>query len=1787
MQFGLMFFASDENALQGDKYHLLIECAKFADQHGFSTVWVPERHFTQFGCLYPNPAVLHAALARETERIRLLAGSVVLPLHHPLRVAEEWSVVDNLSGGRIGISFASGWNPNDFAFFPERYETRQQEMFAGIETVQKLWRGESLEVTNGNGQQVMVRVYPTPVQKELPIWVTAASNPDTFIKAGQIGANLLTHTLDQDPEQLAEKIALYREARARHGHDPQAGQVTVMLHTFVGEEMEVVREQARQPYCDYLKSNAGLLKGLGRSRARNIDLTALSEKELDEFVNFLFERFASSRGLIGTPQSCRALVAQLEAAGVNEIACLLDFGPTTEQILAHLPYLNQLKDARVAGASAPLSAGPPPTLVPRTEGSGGDKGGWRQAREQLERTNGHLAGQAKTRERFSTPRQARGTASLAHLQARLREEVDVEQFYQQVASSGAHYGPRFRGITRLWQADDEALGQIQLPQEVKAGANAYQIHPVLLDNSFLVLASLVSRDYMSRSSPLLALPTGMEGLRVYKPSAGVLWSHVIRSSESESQGLVKGDVRILDQAGQLVAEAWGLRLQLVDQVMPTHQHSRLSELFYELQWLPQAPSGEANDTRTDEPVESVVEAGSWLILADQQGVGQNLANALTAQGQTVFLVEPGHSYQRSEAGTYQIDPERPEQVNQLIGELLAPPHPPCRGIIHLWALNSPPAQETTNISLETAQVLGAGTVFRLIQGLVGAKQATRLWLVTRGAQSVSQEESEIAVAQAPLWGVGRVMKAEHPELWGGLVDLDPDSSSDEAAGQLLNVLLHQDKDQEDQIAFRQAQRFVARLVRARKWAEPSAPIELQPEASYLITGGLGDLGLKVARFLVEKGARHLILLGRTPLPPRSEWQQVEPNSRLAYRISAVQGLEKLGANVHLAAVDVADEAQLSSFLATFEQTDQPAIRGVLHTAAVVQGSVLMKLKPDIWDAVWQPKAQASWLLHRLFEQTPLDFFVLFSAIPALVGWAGLGAANYAAANAFLDALAHQRRRENRAAISINWGPWSQVGMAARVAQGLEQLAQQGLGSISPQEGMAVLERILAHKPAQVAVTNFNWPQFVRAAPESATYPQLSQLASASQVARRSVNVKTQIKESPTRDALLAASEDERQHLLEAYFTEQVANVLKLPVSDVSVHQPLLDMGLDSLMAIELRNEIDNLGVNIPVITFLKGVSISELATEVVTQLDMPRSQPTTTVAVPVAMEVKDQDQDQEREEEEGLAAPPALVELQASERKRPFFCVTAGYGDLIALRNLAREIDPEQPFFALQPTIVTSLDTLVADYIEALRYVQPQGPYYLGGYSVGGLIAFEVAQQLWKQGERVELLALLDAPYTVSRSFDAVFGGIQKALGRFLPNTRREQRRIVQIATALFKDEGIDLHMRLLRGYVPRPYPGKITLFSPTWTPLRFSYRRWRHIAGEGFEFYRVPGDHDSFVRGVHSTTLAKRLRACLDHVNRVAHEPRTEIAPHTTVSHHYDYLSGINESLAKQGLKLTFGVFPQKIANFSWLLTFYDIEKYPEYAELSHQSQIEFRQLFFGDLPFSSIHNVLDFGCGYATDLIDLAQQHPHLQLNGYTISANQAQLGRQRAQTHDLAEHITIYHRDSSKTPFPKMYDLVFGFEVAVYIKDKASLFQNIASHLNEGGLLLLADFVANTNFPIEHDLTSSYIISQPEWLDLLAKNNLKLVKSLEITQEVANFLYDPNFEQNLAQLARDGMDNLVQEHFRSWYNLGRVLEKKFARYLLLTIEKDSTLAPERLNDINQQYLSSPTPYSSLEHG
>ncbi len=339
MDFSLFYFASADDGQDADKYRLLIEGAKFADTHGFAAVWTPERHFYEFGGLYPNPSVTSAALAPVTASIQIRAGSVVLPLHDPLRIAEEWAVVDNLSNGRAAISFASGWQPNDFVIAPENYANRKEIMLHGIETVRSLWRGEKVRRRDGKGTEIEVRILPRPVQRELPIWVTAAGSPDTFRLAGEVGASLLTHLLGQSIEQLAEKIAIYRRAWREHRHGPGTGHVTLMLHTFVGSSDDEVREKVRVPFSNYLRSSVDLW--LARSPGQ--DIRDFTEEELADLVSYAFDRYFETSGLFGTTSTCLRMIDRLESIGVDEVACLIDFGIDFDSVIASLHHLDMLR----------------------------------------------------------------------------------------------------------------------------------------------------------------------------------------------------------------------------------------------------------------------------------------------------------------------------------------------------------------------------------------------------------------------------------------------------------------------------------------------------------------------------------------------------------------------------------------------------------------------------------------------------------------------------------------------------------------------------------------------------------------------------------------------------------------------------------------------------------------------------------------------------------------------------------------------------------------------------------------------------------------------------------------------------------------------------------------------------------------------------------------------------------------------------------------------------------------------------------------------------------------------------------------------------------------------------------------------------------------------------------------------------------------------------------------------------------------------------------------------------
>ncbi|HEX2688843.1 MAG TPA: MupA/Atu3671 family FMN-dependent luciferase-like monooxygenase [Kofleriaceae bacterium] len=333
LQLSLFFFAASPEDAPGDVYRLLVESTRFADRHGFAAVWTPERHFQEFGGPYPNPSLTSAALATITSQIRLRAGSVVAPLQSALRIAEEWAVVDNLSHGRVGVSFASGWHADDFVLAPAIYRDRRRDMIEKLETVKKLWRGEKITLSNGEGREIQVGILPRPIQPELDIWLTCQEDAN-FATTGELGYKVLTNLNGKRLADLDRKCRLYHDGHERaHG---RRGHFTLMAHTFVGTDDDHVWKVAGRALARYLE----LRVDMDAKLHEDLELSAADRE-------FLARRgtaqFLGETSLIGTPETCAARARRFYDAGVDEIACLIDFGVPFDEAMASLERLATIK----------------------------------------------------------------------------------------------------------------------------------------------------------------------------------------------------------------------------------------------------------------------------------------------------------------------------------------------------------------------------------------------------------------------------------------------------------------------------------------------------------------------------------------------------------------------------------------------------------------------------------------------------------------------------------------------------------------------------------------------------------------------------------------------------------------------------------------------------------------------------------------------------------------------------------------------------------------------------------------------------------------------------------------------------------------------------------------------------------------------------------------------------------------------------------------------------------------------------------------------------------------------------------------------------------------------------------------------------------------------------------------------------------------------------------------------------------------------------------------------------
>jgi malonyl CoA-acyl carrier protein transacylase len=639
------------------------------------------------------------------------------------------------------------------------------------------------------------------------------------------------------------------------------------------------------------------------------------------------------------------------------------------------------------------------------------------------------------------------------------------------------------------------------------------------------------------------------------------------------QLLQKGETeqlaQLLNQAGQFSDEQRAVLPELLTALVKQHQQqaafTTLQNWFYEVEWQlsPRQSQVDATEARS--------EPGIWLILADQKGVGQALAQQLTQQGHHCAIAHAGTGYHREASAQWTINPVEPSHFEQWCQEIVEQFSLPWRGVVHLWSLDVAQPDVLTLSTLKQAQILGCASAMHLVQALSQHPRNTpRLWLVTQGAMPIAQ--SLPAIAQTPLWGMGRVISLEHPQFWGGMIDLAPEFSQDEILTLSTEI---QNAEGEDHIAFRARQRYVARLVQTA--IQEPKPVSFHSDRTYLITGGLGSLGLQVAQWMVEQGGKSLVLTGRRSPSPEAQ--------------KAIAHLEQLGATVFIAQADVAALADMAEVLETIN-TSMPPLAGIIHAAGVSSPQALADMNLEALESMLSPKLAGSWNLHTLTQNIPLDFFVNFSSISAV--WGSKGLAHYAAANHFLDGLAHYRRRLGLPALSVNWGPWAEAGMATGDSQA-DWLSRRGLKGLSSSVGLSALASLLSSDRIQTTVAGVNWTIFKSLYESGGARPLLQQLGEPA----RSARIEAEKKEpDPIWQDLEALPPEERQGRLVTYLQAEVGKVLgitetsKLP----EPQQGFFDMGMDSLMALELKNRLEvSLAKPLPATLVIEAPTLRELA----------------------------------------------------------------------------------------------------------------------------------------------------------------------------------------------------------------------------------------------------------------------------------------------------------------------------------------------------------------------------------------------------------------------------------------------------------------------------------------------------------------------------------------------------------------------------------------------------------------
>jgi acyl transferase domain-containing protein/acyl carrier protein len=772
------------------------------------------------------------------------------------------------------------------------------------------------------------------------------------------------------------------------------------------------------------------------------------------------------------------------------------------------------------------------------------------------------------------------------IRSRAGQPVAGEAFYAAQHQSGYHFGPSFRWAKQIWQGENETLCELmsRIPGDQ---SERHLLHPGLLDSCFQMIGGFGDAD---PNLDHLLVPIRITNLRFFgQPSsnaggndakralisaspAGSLWC-VARKEMLNGKDIrtLSGSLRLMNETGEMMVTVDRFELGRARRnlflgnagiALATGVRDARTPGVFTVNWR-QKPSDRGKQI---EPTgESAV--GRWLLFADQTGIAAELATRLRATGDEVLLVtqEKQHApcpsppapclLPPSSLDRYSVDPGIPADFSQLFQTIEAP----LTGVIYFWGIDVGQAVDEPAILRSEIVCENLCAAVRAMVETTGKRRPQALWFVTRGALPVGK--GPVSSLQAMLWGIGSVLDLEHPELGTRGIDLDP-QDTEAMMPLLLEEILH--PDAETRIALRhKGGRHTARIEKREEMRESG--FHFDAEASYLITGGLGGLGIEVAQWMGQNGARNLILSGRTgAMGPVAE---------------KIGRIEESGCKVLVLPADVSKREEVQRLVSEIESR-MPPLRGIVHAAGVTDDAVMLHQDRERFRNVMAPKVLGTWNLHEATADNPLDFFVCFSSAAAITG-AG-GQANYAAANAFMDAFVHARRRQGLPGLSVNWGAWGKTGMAARMKEEVrERGTARGMGTIAPEKGLEILGDLLQGDATQALVMTVDWERYLENHYPKAPPPFFEAVDQKRALPGKPGDPSTGI---TGRDAewLSRTPAEKRHSALFDYVGSQVAATLGMTSPEqLEPRQRLFDIGIDSLMAVELKNRLESgLGISL-------------------------------------------------------------------------------------------------------------------------------------------------------------------------------------------------------------------------------------------------------------------------------------------------------------------------------------------------------------------------------------------------------------------------------------------------------------------------------------------------------------------------------------------------------------------------------------------------------------------------------